>query len=90
MDASVPGRDLELARSAVGFWVSSMYEVLRSETLRLHLAIEEPVLRRIVVELAAAAARIKLHELIGRELAQVSHVELFDQHVAKACVIVEL
>ena len=88
-ESQVATRDLELARSAVEFWTSSMDAALKSEAVRLFLGLDEAVMRSIVAELAAAATRIGLPMLIARELGELSHVELFDQHVAKACLIAE-
>jgi hypothetical protein len=82
-------RDLDLANSAVEFWISTMQANIRSEALQTYLGMKEEIMQRIVTELAAAATRIGLPLLIAQELSQLSNIEAFDQHVAKACVVAE-
>ena len=88
-EPQVAKRDLELARAAVEFWISSVQEQLSSDALRLYLQIDETVMRRVGAELQAAAQRTGLPMMIARELGSLSHIELFDQHIAKACVLAE-
>jgi hypothetical protein len=57
--------------------------------MQTYLGMKEEVMQRIVTELAAAASRNGLPLLIAQELSQLSNIEVFDQHVAKACVVAE-
>jgi hypothetical protein len=85
----VESRDLDLAQSAVEFWISSMQASIRSEALQSYLGMKEEIMQRIVTEIAAAASRVGLPLLIAQELSKLSNIEVFDQHVAKACVVAE-
>ncbi len=87
--SSVSPRDLELAKSAVEFWMGSMQQVMQSESLLQYFGVSDDVMRIFILEIAAAASRVELALLIAKELGEMSHVELFEQHIAKASVLAQ-
>ncbi|MCI0598831.1 MAG: putative virulence factor [Beijerinckiaceae bacterium] len=82
-------RGLRLARSALEFWASTIFDVIEDDAFADFIGVSRNSLKEVAAEVIASSRRRGIEAAISQRLDSISHIEKIEQSVAKATVVAE-